>query len=78
MTKANIEQFAQIISKYSLAVGGVLHPSQVEHLHNALDYWQEYEKLPNIDDVVVRLAFLMIVSDLLYQEREERNKRNVN
>jgi hypothetical protein len=74
MTKSNIEQFAQIISKYSLAIGGVLHPSQVEHLHNALDYWKENEDIPRIDDVVVRLAFLMIVSDFIYQKNERNTQ----
>lgn len=72
MTKAELEQQAQIISKYSLAIGGILHPSQVENLHNALDYWQKFEATPRIDDAFVKLAFMMIVSDFIYQEREER------
>ena len=76
MTKAQAEQFAATISKYSLAIGCMLHPSQVDALQYALDYWREYEKLPNIDDAFVKLAFLMIISDLIYQEKERKAKTN--
>ena len=72
MGKLSIEQFAETISKYSLAIAGVLYPSQVEELYNALEHWKSKREFPEIDCVVVRLAFLMIVSDFLYQERNKK------
>ena len=75
MNKAEAELFAQIISKYSLAIGCCLYPSQVALLKDALAYWREYEEVPEIEDAFTRLAFLMIVSDLIYQEQEKGGKK---
>lgn len=75
MTKAEAELFAKTISKYSLAIGCCLYPSQVELLHDALKYYRDNNKLPEIDDAFTRLAFLMIVSDLIYQEKEKGGKK---
>ena len=70
MTKAEAERLSQTIEKYSLALGCCLYPSQVEALHNALEYWRTNKKMPVLEDAFTKLAFLMIISDLMYQERK--------
>lgn len=67
--------FAEIVDKYGIALSSCLYPSQIETLHNALEYWRVNEELPYIDDSFTRLAFLMVVSDLLYHERKEQRHR---
>ena len=72
MTKSDAEMLAEIIAKYSLAIGCCLYPSQVDSLKDALCYWKKYEAMPEIEDAFTRLAFLMIVSDLIYTKREQK------
>ncbi len=71
MKKSEAEKFAQTIAKYSLAIGGCLYPSQVELLKDALKWYRDKGELPKVEDAFTRLAFLMIVSDLIYQEKEK-------
>lgn len=75
MTKTEAELFAQTIAKYSLAIGGCLYPSQVELLKDALKWYRDNNEIPEIEDAFTRLAFLMIVSDLIYQENEKGGKK---
>lgn len=74
MNREEAELFAKIVSKYSLAIGCCLYPSQVNCLIESLCYWREHEEMPEIEDAFTRLAFLMIISDLLYEEREKGGK----
>ena len=75
MTKTEAELFAQIVAKYSLAIGGCLYPSQVELLKDALKWYRDNNEMPEIEDAFTRLAFLMIVSDLIYQKNEKWGKK---
>lgn len=75
MTKAETKAFLQTIEKYNLAISTCLHPSQVELLYGALTYWNEVEEIPQIEDAFTNLAFMMIVSDLLHQEREKERAK---
>ena len=75
MTKTEAELLAQTIAKYSLAIGCCLYPSQVELLKDALAWYREKNEIPEIEDAFTRLAFLMIVSDLIYQESEKGGEK---
>lgn len=60
--------FYQTIQKYGLAISQNLHPSQTSKLKQALNLYEEGEEV-YIADSYVRLAFEMIVSDYLYQNK---------
>ena len=74
MTKEEAEFFAQVIAKYSLAISGCLYPSQVELLKDALKWYRDKNEIPQIEDAFTRLAFMMIVSDMIYQKNEKGGK----
>lgn len=72
MTKEKAAALAEVTEKYSFAICFMLYPTQTERLYSHLDYYMKYDNIPKIDDSFVRLAFMMIVSDLMWQERQER------
>lgn len=63
--------YFKAFEKYGAALA-MLYPSQVTALQDALEIFSEVGKIPRIEDCFVKLAFMMIVCDLRYQERKER------
>lgn len=70
MNLKQLESFAETVDKYGIALCGILYPSQMEQLRKELEYFKKYRQIRNIEDSFTRLAFMMIVSDLLWQERQ--------
>lgn len=70
MNLKQLEDFAGTVDKYGVALCGILYPSQMEQLRKELEYFKKYRQIRNIEDSFTRLAFMMIVSDLLWQERQ--------
>lgn len=66
-------EFTKVIEKYSYSIGSVLYPNQVQALEGAFSYFKETEIFPEIKDPFVRLAFLMVIDDLMYTERNKAN-----
>ena len=77
MKKENAAKLAETTEKYSFALCSLLHPSQTKELYFNLLQFMKNEEIPKIEDSYVRLALYMIVSDLMWQERQER-KNNEN
>lgn len=62
--------FYNTIKKYGFALIQNLHPSQSEKLKEALNAYEQ-KKPYSIKDPFVKLAFEMIVADLLWQEERQ-------
>lgn len=71
--------FYETIRKYGWAISQNLHPSQTKKLKEALKAFEQNEDV-YIADSFVKLAFDMIVSDLMYyKERQVKtNEQNEN
>lgn len=65
--------FYETIKKYGWAISQNLHPSQTKKLKEALRAFDQDEDV-YIADNFVKLAFDMIVSDLMYQKERQVNK----
>ena len=63
--------FSRTLAKYGLALCS-LHPSQMNELQDSLSYFRKTTKIPDIGDSFTRLAFMMIVSDLIWQEEQQK------
>ena len=63
--------FSRIFAKYGLALCS-LHPSQIKELQDSLSYYRKTMKIPDIGDSFTRLAFMMIVADLIWQEEQQK------
>lgn len=75
MNLKQLEDFAETVDKYGLALCGILYPSQMDQLRKELEYFRKYHQIRNIEDSFTRLAFMMIVSDLLWQERQGKGEQ---
>ena len=70
MDKETAIDYTKTIDKYGFALCGTLYPSQMEQLQKALAFYRKTERITKIEDTFTNLAFLMIVSDLIWQERK--------
>lgn len=64
--------FYKTIKKYGWAISQNLHPSQTAKLKEALKRFDQDKKV-YIEDSFVKLAFDMIVSDLMFQKESRVN-----
>lgn len=62
--------YFKVFEKYGAALSA-LYPSQIETLIEALEDYTETGKLPKMQDSFTRLACMMIICDLRYEEGRE-------
>ena len=63
--------YFKAFEKYGAALAA-LYPSQIERLIEALEEYTATGKLPKMQDSFTRLACMMIICDLRYQEGREK------
>ena len=63
--------YFKVFEKYGAAMAS-LYPSQIETLINALEEYRATGNLPKMQDSFTRLACMMIICDLRYQEGREK------
>lgn len=72
MNKEEAKAFTNTIEKYVIALCGTLYPSQIDQLQRALSIYQKSGRIQKIDDSFTNLAFMMIVADLMWQEKQRK------
>lgn len=63
--------YFKAFEKYGAALAA-LYPSQIETLIEALEEYKATGKLPKMQDSFTRLACMMIICDVRYQEGREK------
>lgn len=63
--------YFKVFEKYGAALAA-LYPSQIETLTEALEKYTATGKLPKMQDSFTRLACMMIICDLRYEEGREK------
>ncbi len=71
MDKQTIVDYSKTLEKYGIALCGLLYPSQNETLIKALAFYKKSAQIPHIEDSFTKLAFAMIVADLIWQEKQK-------
>lgn len=64
--------FYETIKKYGWAISQNLHPSQTKRLKESLETFEQ-DGVAYIADSFVKLAFDMIVADLMFQKEKKVN-----
>lgn len=72
MDKQSAVDFSKILEKYGIALCGTLYPSQMEQLQRALSIYQKSGQIQKLEDSFVNLAFMMIVADQVWQEKQPK------
>lgn len=72
MDKHSAVDFSKTLEKYGIALFGTLYPSQMDQLQRALSIYQKSGQIQKLEDSFTNLAFMMIVADQLWQEKQRK------
>lgn len=72
MDKQSAVDFSKILEKYGIALCGTLYPSQMDQLQRALSIYQKSGQIQKLEDSFANLAFMMIIADQVWQERQQK------
>lgn len=67
--------YFKIFDKYGAALAANLYPTQIQVLQGALEIYADSGEIKHIEDSFTRLAFTMILCDLIFEKKKKGKKR---